>query len=92
MAEERIVEPHSRVLLTRSHDHGRIRFQRAIERTDTVAKTGSDMQVGNGDAARCLRVEAGGADCDAFMQRYDDCFLKWYSESASRPPPPHRDN
>jgi hypothetical protein len=55
----------------RRHDHGRIRFQRAVERTDAVAEAGCNVEVGNGDASRRLRVETGSADSDAFMQRHD---------------------
>ena len=71
VAEHRILEPHARVLLAGRHDHGRIGFQRPVKRADAVAEAGSDMQVGDGDASRCLRIKAGGADRDAFMQRHD---------------------
>ncbi|MGY3536713.1 hypothetical protein ACVIIY_000933 [Bradyrhizobium sp. USDA 4515] len=71
MAEQRILQPHSRILLAGRHDHGRTRLQRAVQRADAVAEAGSDVQVRDRDTPRRLRVEAGGADRDTFMQRHD---------------------
>ena len=51
MAEQRIGEPHPRVLLAGGDYHRRIRLERAIERTDAIAEPRRDMEVGDGGAS-----------------------------------------
>jgi hypothetical protein len=71
VAEHGIFEPHPRVLLAGGHHERRVCLQCAVERADAVAEPGRDMEVGDREAAARLRIKAGRADGDAFMQGHD---------------------
>ena len=71
MAQQRIGEPHARILLPCGDDERRVGLERAVQRPDRIAEPGGDMEVrqprcGPWPAHRTRR-----ADRDALVQGHD---------------------